>query len=307
MAAKTIRVSLLDITGAIVQPNAEAQRVRGEEGPDAALHVGSMASLSARQYNRPAALRSYHSGGTAVRYLVMSDIHANLSALEAVLADAPPHEGVICLGDLVGYGPDPNECIERVRGLPCTCLSGNHDWGVLGKLELDGFNRDARAANEWARETLSDDSREYLRNLPPRRELQDLTIVHASPREPIWEYVLDARVAMANFEHFSTAICLVGHSHVPLVYALDEKRERCTGAILEAGDRVALGGERALINPGSVGQPRDGDPRASYAILDTEDWTWEACRVGYAIEEVQARMRERRLPARLIRRLAVGY
>jgi diadenosine tetraphosphatase ApaH/serine/threonine PP2A family protein phosphatase len=237
----------------------------------------------------------------------MADIHANLTALEAVLADAPAYDDVILLGDLVGYGPDPDACIERVRDLSCTCLAGNHDWGVLGKLRLDGFNRDARSANEWTREALSDASREYLDDLPPRDELGDLTIVHASPREPIWEYVLDARVALANFEHLSTPLCLLGHSHVPLVYVLDEERNRCAGAILEAGDQISLDGQSALVNPGSVGQPRDGDPRASYAVLDTDGWTWEAHRVAYAIGEVQARMRACHLPSRLISRLTVGY
>jgi len=245
--------------------------------------------------------------GHPVRYLVMSDIHANLPALDAVLANSPPHDAVICLGDLVGYGPNPNECIERVREFVCTCLSGNHDWAVLGKLDLHSFNRDARAANEWTREALTPRSAEYLRTLPPRAELDGVTVVHASPREPIWEYVLDARVALANFEHFSTPICLIGHSHIPLLYVLDDEGERCTGSILESSDQVVLDSHRAMLNPGSVGQPRDGDPRASYAILDMDEWTWEVHRVTYPVHEVQAQMRACKLPSRLVDRLAIGY
>ena len=239
--------------------------------------------------------------------MVISDIHANLPALEAVLADTPAHDAVICLGDLVGYGPDPNVCIERVRDLAGTCLAGNHDWAVLGKLKLDSFNRDARAANEWTQGTLTPDSREYLRDLPAQAELEAVTIVHASPREPIWEYVLDTRVALANFKHFSTPVCLLGHSHIPLLYVLDEQRGRCVGSIIESSDQVALDSHSTMINPGSVGRPRDGDPRASYAILDTDAWTWEAHRVAYPVEEVQARMRAQGLPSRLIDRLAIGY
>jgi diadenosine tetraphosphatase ApaH/serine/threonine PP2A family protein phosphatase len=243
----------------------------------------------------------------ALRYLVISDIHANLAALEAVLADAPDYEEAICLGDLVGYGPDPNECIERVRDLVCTGLAGNHDWAALGKLDLGGFNRDARAANAWTQGVLTTASRSYLEALPPRAEIDGLTIAHASPREPIWEYVLDTRVALANFEHFATPVCLVGHSHLPLLYVLEDEGDRCMGSLLEPANAVILDSYRVIINPGSVGQPRDGDARAAYAILDTEVWSWEAHRVEYPIEEVQSRMREHNLPPRLSDRLAIGY
>ena len=243
----------------------------------------------------------------AVRYLVMSDIHANLPALEAVLADALPYDEVWFLGDLVGYGPDPNECIERVRELPCTSLAGNHDWAVLGRLDLNSFNRDARAAYTWTREELTTESREYLSDLPSRAEPDGVTIVHASPREPIWEYVLDTHVALANFDHFSTALCLLGHSHIPLLFVLDDDGQRCAVALPEDRDPVVLDSSRVILNPGSVGQPRDGDPRASYAILDTDEATWELHRVEYSIETVQKRMRDRKLPRRLIARLAFGY
>lgn len=241
-----------------------------------------------------------------MRYLVISDIHANLPALEAALADAPAHDDVICLGDLVGYGPDPNECVARVRDLGATSLAGNHDWGVLGKLDLGAFNPEARAANRWTQQALTADSRDYLDDLGPRAELEEITLVHASPREPVWEYVLDTGVARACFGHFSTRICLIGHSHVPLAYVCDKEHDRVAGVIVEPGDQVPLKEHRLMVNPGSVGQPRDGDPRASYAILDTQEWTWRIRRVAYPIAQVQARMREHKLPSRLIDRLTKG-
>ncbi len=237
----------------------------------------------------------------------MSDIHANLLALEAVLADTAPYDKVWCLGDLVGYGPDPNECIERVRGLPGACLAGNHDWAVLGKLDLRSFNREARIASAWTREELTQESHAYLGELPARAESDGFTIVHASPREPIWEYVLDTQVALANFDHFTTGVCLLGHSHIPLMFVLDGERRRCHIVLPEPSDRIEIDSRTMMVNPGSVGQPRDGDPRASYAILDTDADTWEVCRVEYPIEEVQGRMRGRKLPRRLIDRLASGY
>jgi diadenosine tetraphosphatase ApaH/serine/threonine PP2A family protein phosphatase len=239
--------------------------------------------------------------------LVIADVHANLPALEAVLADALPFDGVWCLGDLVGYGPQPNECIDRVRELPCRSLAGNHDWAVLGKLDLGSFNREARMANAWTREELTRESRQYLSELPARAEQDDFTLVHASPREPIWEYVLDTHVALANFGHFSTTVCLLGHSHIPLRFVLDDDRRRCAVFVPEPPAQVVLDSHRVMLNPGSVGQPRDGDPRASYAIMDTDEHTWEPHRVEYPIEEVQKHMRDCGLPRRLIARLAFGY
>ena len=241
-----------------------------------------------------------------MRYLIISDIHANLPALEAVLADAPSYDEVWCLGDLVGYGPYPNECIERVRELPHTSLAGNHDWAVLGKLDLNSFNLDARIANMWAQTVIDEAAREYLSKLPVQTERDGTCLVHASPREPVWEYVLDPSVAWANFAHFSTSVCLLGHSHIPLVFVEDEKRRRSKSLWPSYGDPVPIGSRRMILNPGSVGQPRDGDPRASYAVLDTDEMTWEVRRVAYPVEIVQERMRDRKLPRRLIARLALG-
>jgi diadenosine tetraphosphatase ApaH/serine/threonine PP2A family protein phosphatase len=241
-----------------------------------------------------------------VRYLVLSDIHANLAALEAVLDDAPDFDELWCLGDLVGYGPNPNECIERVRGFSHTSLAGNHDWAALGKLDLNSFNTVARAANEWTQQELTASSRTYLDGLSPSLQLDSFALAHASPREPVWEYIMDATTACQNFEYFSASFCLVGHTHVPVLFERLEERQRCNTVLPPLPDPVELGPRRAIINPGSVGQPRDGDPRASYALLDTEEKTWAFHRVPYPIEITQERMRARGLPRRLVNRLEIG-
>lgn len=241
-----------------------------------------------------------------VRYLVISDIHANRAAMEAVLRDAAPFDMIWCLGDLVGYGPDPNECVARIQDFEHICVAGNHDWAALGRLALDDFNTEARIAHLWTQEELTPVSREYLQQLPVRLEQGDITLVHGSPREPVWEYLLDLEGAMINFSHFSTPFCLVGHTHLPLMFVLDEEPGRPYAMIPEIGTPISLRGYRMILNPGSVGQPRDGDPRASYAILDTNAMTWELRRVSYPIEITQERMRARGLPRRLIARLETG-
>jgi diadenosine tetraphosphatase ApaH/serine/threonine PP2A family protein phosphatase len=243
-----------------------------------------------------------------MRTLVLSDIHANLSALEAVLADAAGRwERVWFLGDLVGYGPDPNECAERLRGLdPAVALSGNHDWAVLDKLDTEDFNTDARKAVRWTRRALTGDNLNYLDTLPPMRVEPPFTLVHASPRHPIWEYILDLPTALENFDHFDTPRCLVGHSHIPALFALDEQTAELTFYLVSDGEVIDLSRGRLILNPGSVGQPRDGDPRASYALLNDEALTWELRRVAYDIAETQRRMREARLPNRLVERLEYG-
>jgi diadenosine tetraphosphatase ApaH/serine/threonine PP2A family protein phosphatase len=241
-----------------------------------------------------------------VRYLIISDIHANLAALEAVLDDAPQFDEVWCLGDLVGYGPRPNECIRRVRALPHTGLAGNHDWAALEKLDLNSFNPIARTANEWTQRELTSGSRVYLNGLSTSLQLDDFTLAHASPREPVWEYILDASTAYQNFEHFSTPFCLVGHTHVPVLFELDEESNRCRLLLPPFPEPLKLGAHRSIINPGSVGQPRDGDPRAAYGVLDTDEMTFEFRRVAYPIQATQERMRAQGLPQRLIDRLRVG-
>jgi predicted phosphodiesterase len=241
-----------------------------------------------------------------VRCLLISDIHANRPALEAVLKDAGSFDVMWCLGDLVGYGPDPNECVERIWDYEHVCLAGNHDWAALGRLDLNNFNLDARLANAWTGEELTPASREYLETLPERVEVGEFCLVHGSPREPIWEYVLDTSLAAINLRHFSTPFCLVGHTHIPIIFVFDEERGHSYNLIPSSSDPIAIGPHRMFLNPGSVGQPRDGNPQASYAILDTDAMTWELHRVPYPIEITQERMRARNLPRRLVERLGVG-
>ncbi len=241
-----------------------------------------------------------------MRILIISDIHANLVALETVLADAQDFDEIWCLGDIVGYGPNPNECIDRIQEFTYISLAGNHDWAALNKLDLRSFNTDARDANLWTQKALLPASRDLLNQLPTHQEKDLFYLAHASPREPVWEYILDANVAYANFSYFSTPFCLVGHTHVPIIFELDEQRRRCQTLIPPLEEPVTLGPHRMIINPGSVGQPRDGDPRASYALLDLERRVWEFHRVTYPIEITQERMRARGLPRRLIDRLEMG-
>ncbi len=243
-----------------------------------------------------------------MRYLIISDIHANLAAMEAVLNDAGSFDMIWCLGDLVGYGPDPNECVARIQEFEHISVTGNHDWAALGRLSLEHFNSDARLANTWTQEELSVGAREYLEALPIRLERDGVTLAHGSPREPLWEYILDVEQAAINFRHFSTPVCLVGHTHIPVAFAFDEEREYYHVLIPPYPAPIVLNapGARLILNAGSVGQPRDGDPRASYAILDTEESTWEHRRVTYPVEITQERMRARNLPRRLIARLGMG-
>lgn len=244
-----------------------------------------------------------------MRTLVISDIHANLIALEAVLQEADGRwDRLWFLGDLVGYGPNPNECVQRLRELtPAVALSGNHDWAVLNKLDTTEFNDDARWAVDWTRETLSAGNAAWLDSLPPLSVERPFTLAHASPRHPVWEYIIDWQTARDNFDYFDTPVCLVGHSHIPLLFLLSERSPRPEFYLISGGDTVEMGGdERMIINPGSVGQPRDGDPRAAYALLDDEARTWELHRVPYDIAGTQARMREHKMPSRLIERLEYG-
>jgi predicted phosphodiesterase len=243
-----------------------------------------------------------------MRYLVISDIHANQAALSAVLADAGSFDFVWSLGDLVGYGPDPNECIQRLRELPHFSLAGNHDWAALGKLDITSFNTDARVSSIWTQNELSPESREYLDSLHTNSEQGEFTLAHASPRQPVWEYVLDPLIAQRNFAYFETPFCLVGHTHIPVIFCqFDVNPNGCKTLVPPFDGPISLEIEgRLILNPGSVGQPRDGNPDASYAILDTDAMTWEYYRVPYPIEITQERMRARDLPPRLIERLVYG-
>lgn len=245
-----------------------------------------------------------------MRVLVFSDIHANLAALESVLNDARgAYDAVWCLGDMVGYGPEPDECITYIRLLDAVTVVGNHDWAVLRRMDVDDFNPEARRAVLWTQEHIGVENLAWLSDLPNQpTALGDFTLTHGSPRDPVWEYVLYPAVAQACFEYFTSRFCLVGHTHVPAVHMLQSDAAKVRSSTLLHGQSVSLeNGWRGILNPGSVGQPRDSDPRASYALLDTDALTWEIRRVAYPIEVTQAHMRAAKLPERLINRLAYGW
>ena len=243
-----------------------------------------------------------------MRILVMSDIHANYTALEAVLKDAGQVDETWCLGDLVGYGPDPNACVEEIREQPMlTCLLGNHDVAVIGRMPFESFNGDARRSLVWHERVLSASNADFLRTLPENPKVRgDVTMAHGSPRDPVWEYIINTLSARLNFAFFDTRWCFVGHSHIQCMFQLDEERDRITLDAPRIGEAMPLT-KRAILNPGSVGQPRDRDPRAAYAIFDTEANTWEARRVVYDYVEVQERIRQAHLPEKHALRLAEGW
>ncbi len=243
-----------------------------------------------------------------MKILVISDIHANLSALDAVLSDAGSFDAVWFLGDLVGYGPDPNECIALVRELPnLVCLKGNHDAAALDEIDIDAFNSEARESVLWTRLSLTEDSLDFLKQQEAKRVIANVTLAHGSPRSPIWEYLLDTDTAAANFEHFETPFCFVGHTHVPVVFEEPGELSFTAGLMIPAPNTTIQLRPRSIINPGSVGQPRDRDPRAAYALFDPEALTLEYRRVAYDIASVQERMRAAQLPRRHIQRLAAGW
>lgn len=242
-----------------------------------------------------------------MRVLVVSDIHANLSALDAVIADAGEFDAVWCLGDLVGYGPEPNECVERIRSLPnLICLLGNHDAAALKQIGTEVFNSEAKLSIHWTQDNLTPENIEFLSSLPEHYEDQLVALAHGSPRNPVWEYILDGRVARRNFEAFQSPYCLVGHTHLPVMYHLDAETGTVRMGIPDMIGTIDLL-PRAILNPGSVGQPRDRDHRAAYAIFDVERQTWKANRVAYDIARVQKLILEVGLPPRHAIRLAEGW
>ncbi len=266
-----------------------------------------------------------------MRVLILSDIHANFVALETVMADAAGRFDTIwCLGDVVGYGPAPNECVDFVQAQVDLCVIGNHDWAVLGRagVDIDYFNPLAREAVLWTRRQLSEESRDFLNSLPAEplepEGVGSVLITHGSPREPVSEYVQTPTIALENFSYFQAEICLVGHTHKPAIYRwrLRENRDRYSMRGRRNGTPVTVdflipcegqcmrleltGQERLILNPGSVGQPRDNDPRAAYALLDLDVLTWEQRRVAYPVDLTQSQMRVANLPRRLIDRLTFG-
>lgn len=213
------------------------------------------------------------------------------------------------LGDMVGYGPDPGPCLKFLQEEGAVAVPGNHDLAAIGRISLSDFNHFAAAACRWTAERLSTAEAEFIRQLPLRVEEGPFTLVHGSPRDPVWEYLHTEETAAANLAFFSTLRCLVGHTHVPLVFVAEEAPKGnplCRGFRLTSGQSFVLGAQRCLYNPGGVGQPRDGDPRASYAIYDEEAASITHYRVPYDIAATQRRMAEAGLSAYLIQRLAVG-
>jgi predicted phosphodiesterase len=240
-----------------------------------------------------------------MRVAVISDVHANEQALDAVLEeiDAWGPEAVWCLGDVVGYGPAPNRCCELVSERADICLIGNHDLVALGMLDVEDFNEEAAAAALWTRGELEERWRSYLSALEPSAVAGEAELYHASPRDPVWEYVLSAETAYFSLLTTKAALVLVGHSHVALAIGLEDAELH--GGLAPNGTEIELDG-RWLLNPGSVGQPRDGDPRAAWLALNTDERFARFHRVAYPIESTQARMRECGLPDQLATRLAHG-
>jgi diadenosine tetraphosphatase ApaH/serine/threonine PP2A family protein phosphatase len=277
-----------------------------------------------------------------MRIAIVSDVHANLAALEAVLRHAEagaqtggrlpgPVDGIWCLGDTVGYGPQPSECVARLREAGATLVAGNHDRAATGMMGTEEFNADAATAALWTRDHLAEDAAAYLDSLPevaytsPGQGRPDrigappeggeagasgaeFTLVHGTLRWPLWEYLYSYEAARAHLERQETPFSLVGHTHVPMLATEGEEHEHgCEMYYLEDGQSVPLPDDRKIVlNPGGVGQPRDGDPRAAYALYDTDSRTFTVHRVEYDIAATQALMEAAGLPRRLIDRLAVG-
>ncbi|MGQ0608328.1 MAG: metallophosphoesterase family protein [Chloroflexota bacterium] len=242
-----------------------------------------------------------------MRIAVLSDVHANLPALEAVRADLADVDQVWVLGDIVGYGPQPNEVIATLQEMGARSVLGNHDGAAIGTVDVAYFNPDARKAIEWTAGVIDGNARAYLATLPEVRRDGELTAVHGSPRDPIWEYITSSEIAAVNFNSFETHLCLFGHTHLPVAYRLVDGAVEAVPGL--PGDVVALDGGRALLNPGSVGQPRDGLPDAAYAVLDVTagaTGTIAFHRVRYEVDQTQRLMREVGLPARLAERLSYG-
>jgi diadenosine tetraphosphatase ApaH/serine/threonine PP2A family protein phosphatase len=239
--------------------------------------------------------------------LIVSDIHANLVALEAVLNAADGYDAIWNLGDIVGYGPRPRECVERVIELqPQYSLTGNHDWAAIGRLPLDEFNPAARFATYWTTAQLQTLHMEYLEGLPNRVIEDDFMLVHGSPRHPVWEYVTSARVALPNFELFDSPVCFLGHTHVQMYISEEDARKGAAPRQPSDGDIIQVTGPKLMVNPGSVGQPRDNDSRAAFATFEPANGLITFRRVEYDIAATQSQMEAAGLPRPLITRLALG-
>lgn len=243
-----------------------------------------------------------------MRCAIIADIHSNLVAFRAVLDDITCRGGVEeiwCLGDIVGYGPNPRECIELLREYRHCGVAGNHDWAAIRKIDVSDFNPVAAEACNWTAARLDESSFAYLDALPLVLERGDFTLVHGSPDAPIEEYLLSSYRAMFNLSSISTRHCLVGHSHIPMLFVFSTQYPDYR--LVALPDEICLDcSERLIVNPGSVGQPRDGDPRASYMIMDITSGSLYHYRVEYDILSVQEKMRCEGLPSRLAIRLSYG-
>lgn len=237
-----------------------------------------------------------------MKVAVISDIHANWPALEAVLDHLPTIDDVVCLGDVVGYGGSPIQCLDYVRNRQWLTLLGNHDLACVDRDVLDWFNEDAATAIRWTVEQIGDDRVEWLGGRPPADRRDGALFVHASPRSPVFEYVMDAESAAANLSEIGEGLCFHGHSHLPGVFWLEDGRVQHDYHL----GTVELQGP-VLVNPGSVGQPRDRDPDSSYGIWDTEAGTFEFRRVGYDRQAAQKAILAAGLPSRFAHRLEFGY
>jgi predicted phosphodiesterase len=214
-------------------------------------------------------------------------------------------DAIWCLGDTVGYGPRPDACVRMLRERPHVAVAGNHDWAAIGKLGLEDFNPEAAAAARWTSTQLSAEVRSYLEVLPQRRVEGDFTLVHGSPRSPMWEYLLGEAAASANFDHFETLYCLVGHTHIPSYFV--QRAGRVVATYASADQELDLADARFILNPGSVGQPRDDNPFSSYLLLDTAERRAVWRRAAYDITATQEQMARCQLPGRLIERLTFGW
>lgn len=240
-----------------------------------------------------------------MRVAVLSDIHSNLVALDAVLAHAGAVDAVWHLGDVVGYGPEPDAVVARLVERGALGVLGNHDAAALGGPEIDWFNPDARAAAAWTREVIDPTTRGWLQEQPPTREVDGVALVHGSPRDPLREYITSREVARVNLEALGVPLGLHGHTHVAVAFVATAGGIDVT--LPGDGETMTLDERPTLLNPGSVGQPRDGDARAGYAVLDLAARTMTWHRVPYDIPVTQAAMRAADLPARLVDRLALGH
>ncbi|MEO0108904.1 MAG: metallophosphoesterase family protein [candidate division WOR-3 bacterium] len=257
--------------------------------------------------HRPGAVGPDRAGGR-LRLGILSDIHANLEALDAALAFCQEQEvsEYLCLGDIVGYGADPDLCVERIRGLRCRAVAGNHDYAVVNRTSVKTFNEPARQAIYWTRERITAETREFLESLELVEAYRSFLLVHASPSGPgNWDYVLSLADAELEFSAFSEPACLVGHTHVPLAVRRHDYRSRAQ-RIVEPEFEIAANA-RYLINCGSVGQPRDGDPRLCVVLFDTRTNLMSFHRLSYDVGTAQRKIISAGLPVILAQRLSQGY